>query len=45
MGKAVFYKKRNGHGDCIFFPFPALLKLLCWEAMCLEAHIHFCMNY
>lgn len=18
MGKAVFYKKRNGHGDCIF---------------------------
>lgn len=35
MVRVVFYKKRNGQGDCIFFP--ALLKWQCWEAICLEA--------
>lgn len=36
MVRVVFYKKRNGQGDCIFF-FSSLLKWQCWEAICLEA--------
>lgn len=45
MGKAVFYKKRNGHGDCIFFPSLPSWNCCAGKQCVWKQQIHFCMNY
>lgn len=44
MGKAVFYKKRTGHGDCIFSP-PCPPEISVLGSNVWKQHIYFCMNY
>lgn len=45
MGKAVFYIKRNGHRDCIFFPSLPSWNCCAGNQCVWKQHIYFCMNY